>query len=101
MGTASLAIDVCDECWGSGDAEKHWLNLRERENLMRAEVAQRALTRLSGLTSVDKSVLLVIADEADKQARRRKLPVEGFWNQHSWVAVWHMFARLLREGSVE
>ena len=28
IGGQIMTSDVCDVCWGSGDADRHWINLR-------------------------------------------------------------------------
>lgn len=33
MGTAAMTYDVCDKCWGSGDAEHPWPSQREFEEM--------------------------------------------------------------------
>ncbi len=29
IGGAAMTTDVCDKCWGSGDASRSWVNLRK------------------------------------------------------------------------
>ncbi len=42
MGGASMTTDVCDKCWGSGDATKPWTDLRKLRNEETTRVHQRA-----------------------------------------------------------
>lgn len=52
MGTASSARDVCDLCWGSGDATRHWADLRVMRDTESARVHQRAVELLAEAAGV-------------------------------------------------
>lgn len=81
MGCAAITHDVCDSCWGSGDAERPWLNLRNMEieidNRARraTEYKWRSLVGVGGMASVRENVE-VIAAAVEKIARKRNV---GFW----------------------
>jgi hypothetical protein len=32
IGGAAMTTDICNECWGSGDKYKHWVDLRALRN---------------------------------------------------------------------
>lgn len=42
MGTNMYCRDVCDTCWGSGDANRHWQNLRDLDKEIEEMVAKMA-----------------------------------------------------------
>ena len=46
-GGAVMTHDVCDLCWGSGDAARAWTNLRALEEKHRAARARNALDELA------------------------------------------------------
>ena len=85
MGTASYAHDVCDQCWGSGDADKPWTNIREVEKQRReweAEQCAKWLAERAGVSMCNlKDGLTHIIGAIEKEAKRRKLPagVHAFW----------------------
>lgn len=77
MGAACISYDVCDHCWGSGDAHRHWTDLRK----LRDEEAQRVAHAASELLSqsvggvdmtVTRAAVTAIADELNRLARGRK-----------------------------
>lgn len=47
MGTASSMVDVCDVCWGSGDANRHGEDLRALRDGEAQRVARGAAERLA------------------------------------------------------
>jgi len=102
MSTCRITWDVCDECWGSGDANRSWTDLRRLEAEESARVTARAATLLADSLGMSMSALkpagLALAQELDKQSRRRKPPLgDGFWEQQHWVIVCSGLAKLLRE----
>lgn len=97
MGTASFTTDVCDVCWGSGDAHRCGVNLRELEAARDAWEDTQAVQyfarslgiRLTGA----KERLEELAKLCEKQARKRSGPSAGeFW----YVQGWEMTAAVLR-----
>ncbi len=95
-GTASLAYDICDKCWGSGDEGEPFDNLRERNERWKQKVAA------AGIESITKSLghcvepfhLEHIAEGIAALGRKRKLPdgASPFW----WSMYCNMFAAHLR-----
>ncbi len=68
MSTVGFRHDICDECWGSGNREQPWRNLRTLEEDIREQVAAAAvdaLARSAGATfqseSTKTSVRLIIS----------------------------------------
>lgn len=80
VGGQAFTADVCDGCWGSGVADRPWLNLRTLRDDVKRQVAERAvdvLLRACGatLTSAQPQVRAIIAllrEAADKAGRARK-----------------------------
>lgn len=95
MGTTSIAYDVCDVCWGSGDQHRHGVDLRKLEAEEADRVAFRASTLLADRCGVHLSVLWPaleeLAKELDAAGRQRRPRPSG------WDAVTRSLARMLRE----
>ncbi len=96
VGTNGGARDVCDVCWGSGDATRPWTDLRTLEATERQRVAEGAaslLARAAGANfSVMRPAVEEIAAELDRLARGRK-PRPAFF-----VEACMGLARTLRAG---
>lgn len=79
MGTASCEWDVCAECWGSGDRNKSWTNLRKVDEVierLRAATSARWFAEKAGLGfSHMRSSLVRLSEVVTRETRRRK--VEG------------------------
>lgn len=99
IGGSAMTSDVCDGCWGSGDAAHKWTNLRKLERKRmdwEAEqcakwLADRAGISLRATEDGWKHLVSVI----EKEARRRK-PPEGanpFW----YARTAETLAAVLRE----
>ena len=75
MGTTSSEWDVCDLCWGTGDAHRKGEDLRKWRAEFNATVAQEAARYLSlsvGGIAAARPAIEAIADELDRLARGRK-----------------------------
>jgi len=99
MGVASMTADVCDICWGSGDKYHQGVDLRTLEAARADWEQEQCLQWLSDKLGVNltciRQRILDLANLADKQANRRKLP-EGedyFW----WHSNWSALASILRK----
>jgi len=97
MGTASFATDVCDVCWGTGDAQRHGVNLRELEAARDAwedtEAVQYFARSLGIRFTGAKERLEELAKLCEKQARKRNIgTADPFW----YVQGWEMTAAVLR-----
>lgn len=82
MGGSAMTVDVCDRCWGSGDAERSFVNLRKMRDDEERRVAERAVTLLmdragSRLGSAREAVL-TLAAEIDRLCGGRKSRPEFF-----------------------
>lgn len=92
VGTASCEKDVCDTCWGSGDAENHWLDLRENaKKRAKWEVGQVLAWFKDKAGFASETSLRRSFDELDrvldKETRRRKLP-EGLQEmEYGWAVT--------------
>ena len=82
MGGASITKDVCDACWGSGDAEQPWTDLRRLRSEESARVAAAAASLFADRCGVAfRSVrpgLQELAGEIARLGRGRKARAEGF-----------------------
>lgn len=102
-GGASVTRDVCSACWGSGDANRHWLNLRELRKEQRAWEAKQAIEwwcrELGFYSSMYRQGLLDLAELAEKQSRKRRLPpgVDAFWYPRIWEGMAKMIRRVAEE----
>ena len=76
IGGQAFTADVCDGCWGSGDAKRPWTNLRKLRDEERARIAKAAgelLARRLGV-SFDhcRDGLLELGGELERLSRGRK-----------------------------
>lgn len=97
MGTAMCVWDLCDLCWGSGDEQQPFTNVRKLEaKLKDQDLVSGQWYVANALGSHLPRVRLRIeqlAELAYAQARKRKLP-EGEY-PGSWCSEWHALAGLL------
>lgn len=85
VGVASMTPDLCDSCWGSGDAGHHFTDLRDLESRHALAMAHATLeswvekhvSSMSAATAVDE-----IISALRPLLRRRKNPL-GFWEQRA------------------
>jgi hypothetical protein len=82
MGGSSVTVDICDRCWGSGEDQKPWLDLRKLESIIAEQAQQRSLTHLTGVAdmSVLKPALNELIKELKKLANGRKPRPQYFYN---------------------
>lgn len=92
-----MTVDVCDTCWGTGDADRHGCDLRKMKSDLLSARRENALEFINQSigTSLLKKRILQLADLADSQTRKRKLPdgEDPFW----WNRDWEALASLLRK----
>lgn len=89
MGTASMAWDVCDVCWGTGDEHRMGEDLRKQRDEFRATVALEAGKHLSlavGGIGETRPALEAIADELDRLAGGRKDRPRHFYTLVNYLA---------------
>jgi len=95
MGGASMMQDVCDECWGSGDINNQWTDLRKLRAEENARVAARAATLFSDRCGLGLSTLVPgireLVLELEKFDRQRRKRANGF------NVVASCLAKLLKE----
>ena len=76
VGGCAMTTDVCDRCWGSGDANHPWTNLREREASEKKRIEERAADlfarRLGARINTLRPAMEAIALELDRLSRGRK-----------------------------
>ena len=89
MGTASMAWDVCNVCWGTGDESRTGVDLRKQRDEFNATVALEAgkyLSRAVGGIGETRPALEAIADELDRLARGRKDRPRHFYTLVGYLA---------------
>jgi hypothetical protein len=95
MGGASMTRDVCDVCWGSGDAHDHWTDLRklraEEDHRVHARAGELFKTRLGVELRSLLPALDALAAELDAFSRQRRPRPQGF------DTVTRCLAHLLRD----
>ena len=102
VGGAAMTWDQCEHCWGSGDADRPWPNLRELSQARKEADEDEVLTWFrawSGLRSMrasDEAIWAEIMRVLEKQTRRRKLPdgVDPFWFHRTVERLFEMIKRL-------
>lgn len=76
MGGAAMTRAVCDECWGSGDQDRHGVDLRAQQDKWEYAVANAAGKLLSesvgGYLTVCHPAITAIAGELEKMSNGRK-----------------------------
>lgn len=100
MGVASPTADVCDVCWGSGDAHRHGENLRAAQAKRHAWDEALAIgylaCRLGTSSTMMRKRLCELAALCEGQARRHKMPAgtDRFWWKQSWNALADLFRKM-------
>lgn len=103
IGGQAITSDVCDSCWGTGDAHRKGADLRV---LMRQQMAWDAdqcaqwLARQSGIgLGLFKESAAHIVAALRKESRRRKPPdgVQAFWYARAVEAVAEAIEKLARK----
>jgi hypothetical protein len=93
-----MSKGVCDRCWGSGDAHHKWANLRLLEAKRRHWEKQQCQAWLATELGCNiKSICKRIADLAElanQQARRRKIPAGE--DPFFWAREWEALAKILQ-----
>lgn len=88
IGGAAMTDDVCDKCWGSGDANKSWTNLRTLDADLDKKVAARAVSFFTGFTSIEsyRPAMEALILELRKLARGRKERPRDFHTVTTYLA---------------
>ena len=103
IGGAAMTIDICDVCWGTGDAHRIGTDIRELEAKRAAWNEEQALSYLSRrfLLNIGRIRLRLrqAGDGAAAQSRKRKIPKgeDEFHWRRDWEAVAHMLRSLGKE----
>lgn len=93
IGGAAITSDVCDRCWGTGDAHRKGADLRAMTAERRAWEAEQCARwlgeRIGASLSTMRPQLLAVAAALQVETRRRKAPcgVELFWYQRAVETV--------------
>lgn len=99
MGAASITLDVCDACWGTGDRYRTGCDLRrlrDEEQRRIAECAVDELARTSGAKH-SASLAMGIMRELDRAIDRRREPPDVFTSS-ALIALRNVFARAIGSG---
>ena len=76
MGAASYKWDICDKCWGSGDSDAPWTNIRKLEEEFEQRVKEEAVARLARASGVGlgvcKPAIVELAAELLRLSNSRK-----------------------------
>jgi len=97
VGGQSFTMDICDKCWGSGNAHETWTDIRKLEERRRDWEKEQVLKYLGNYFMVGfdrvRPYIKRLADLCEKESRRRKIPESEhpFW----WAHHWELQARLL------
>jgi len=101
MSTRKFTYDLCDECWGTGDDNKHSLDLKILEKRLREKDHNECVSWLASYLGLGfpimKERILMLADLADEQSKKFPPSYERF----SWFLSWESLALLLRNLVVE
>ncbi len=101
IGGCAMTNGICDGCWGSGDKDHPWLDLRtlknERKNWEKDQCLQYLADRLGVSMPKLKSRVAMLSALCHKQATKRKIPdgEELFWWCHEWQALGDILNRLV------
>lgn len=93
IGGAAMTWDVCDRCWGTGDARRKGADLRAMTAARRAWEAEQCAKwlgdRIGASLSTMRPLLLAVATALQAETRKRKAPggVELFWYQRAVETV--------------
>jgi hypothetical protein len=83
MGGSVCTRDVCDKCWGSGDKDRTWVNLRSLEAKTNERIAREAVSLLTNAAgapySVCREAVLELVGELEKLAGGRKVRPDFFY----------------------
>ena len=83
IGGCAITRDLCDTCWGSGDKDHHWTDLRKWQDTMQADIERLALTRLSDAAGCQLSNLRPTVGELVTELRKlanQRRPRPRWWS---------------------
>lgn len=100
IGGQMITSDVCDRCWGSGDEQRRWTDLRAIRERVEQEIAARAVTAIANscgasFSSSRESVLEII-EALDTLSRKRKL--RDRWTPTMAKDLADLLRRAIKEG---
>jgi hypothetical protein len=97
-GGAMMTTDVCDQCWGSGNKDRPWNDLRKMQDTIERRIAERAVDALArscaanaSMTSTHKSIREIIA-HLDAMKRKRKV---DFWTRQLVIGLANILRRAI------
>lgn len=98
MGPACTAEDICDGCWGSGNARRPWTDLRKQRDEEAGRVARKAAELFAERAGTSLTVchegVAELAAELERMANGRKRRASWFYS------LCEVLARTLRQGLV-
>ncbi len=102
IGGASMTSGVCDHCWGSGDADNHWTDLRKLDDQrreMNEEQCAKWFCSMSGLTLQSSAPSWQhLIDRLELEQNRRKFPegIQQFWYLRTVEALQNVLKKFVR-----
>lgn len=75
IGGQTPTSGVCSSCWGSGDKNKPWLNLRDLDSKIKKlaqEEGEKYLEKTIGARYYERKYFASVCDLLDKESRKRK-----------------------------
>lgn len=104
IGGQAITGGLCDECWGSGDDDVHFTDLRkmrEGYELRIKEASINSFLKSYGLGfSQFRGVIPSVVDAIEKLKRKRK-PTPDFWAHRAYDAIQDAMSEFLPENNAD
>lgn len=101
VGGQSITSDVCDACWGSGDSERPWLNLRLNAAKRREWENEQCMIHFASVANLNletkRAHFAEIAKLLEREERRRKTPFDNESNGLFWRITLRGLAKTIRK----
>lgn len=99
IGGQAISSGICDGCWGSGNKDKPWMNLRTMEVDMRRQIAEQAVDALArscgaSLSPTTTMSIKEIIEQLDLMTRKRKI---SFWTDELANGLANLLRRAIGE----
>lgn len=101
IGGQSVTSDVCDACWGSGDSERPWLNLRLNAAERREWENEQCMSHFARIANLNLETMRAhfaeIAKLLEREERKRKTPFDHESNGFFWRITLRGLAKTIRK----
>jgi hypothetical protein len=99
FGGRAITQGICDACWGSGDKDHPWMNLRTMEVDIRRQIAEQAVDALArscgaSLSPTTTMSIKEIIEQLDLMTRKRKI---SFWTDELANGLANVLRRAIGE----